>query len=223
MHKKSLSTEPICNLDDAIQVFPFALIVMAKLISITYPRLLHNLEQGPRVAFACLLWGITFLDRQSNPNGIASKLKNICHDRIQNLRKDLYLTATMVMLELFQQALTLMATTPPHQQTMLILDDVLIPKPFAKCIQGAYWDHDHALNVPCFGIRVVVLLYSNGTLAVPVAFMVWHKKQNPMPDFAPRKYRSKNDLARILVYWTIVKVYGSLFSHSTHGTLKRRT
>jgi hypothetical protein len=199
MHKRLLSTEPICNLDDAIQVFPLALIVLAKFISITYPQLLHNLKHGTRVAFVCLLWGITFLDKHSNPNGIARKLKHICHDRMQNLRKDPCLTATTVMLELFQQALTLM-TTAPYHQTMLILDDVLIPKPFAKFIQGAYWDHDHALDIPSFGIRVVVLLYSNGTLAIPVAFLIWHKKQNPMPDFAPRRYRSKNDLARILVY-----------------------
>jgi len=204
MAKRLLTTEPICNLDDAIQVFPFALIVLAKLISITYPRLLHNLQYGPRVAFVCLLWGIAFLDKHSNPSGIASKLKNICHDRMQNLRKDYYLTATTIMLELFQQALTLMTTTPYHQ-TMLILDDVLIPKPFARFIQGAYWDHDHALDKPCFGIRVVVLLYSNGILAVPTAFLIWHKKQNPMPDFAPRRYRSKNELAQILVYWVYRK------------------
>jgi hypothetical protein len=88
---------------------------------------------------------------------------------------------------------------------MLILDDVLIPKPYAKLIQGAYWDHDHALNIPCFGIRVVVLLYSNGILTIPVAFLVWHKKQNPMPPFAPRRHRSKNELARILVYWVYRK------------------
>ena len=37
-------------------------------------------------------------------------------------------------------------TAVPYSQTMLILDDVLIPKPYAKCIQGAYWDHDRQQN-----------------------------------------------------------------------------
>ena len=60
-------------------------------------------------------------------------------------------------------------------------------------------------NITSFGIRVVVLLYSNEILAIPVAFLVWHKKQNPMPDFAPRRYRSKNELAQILVYWVYRK------------------
>ena len=108
------------------------------------------------------------------------------------------------MLELLQQALQLM-TAVPYSQTMLILDDVLIPKPYAKCIQGAYWDHDHALDIPCFGIRVIVLVWSNGILNIPVAFLTWHKNQNPMPSFAPRRYRSKNDIARILVYWVYRK------------------
>lgn len=205
MHKRLLSYSlPVCNLDKAIQVFPLALIVLAKLIHFTYPRLIHKLQRGAQVAFVSLLWGITFQDKHNNPTGIAGKLGKISHDRLQKLRNNSFLTATVIMLELFQQALELMTTTP-HCQTMLILDDVLIPKPFARCIQGAYWDHDHALDIPCFGIRVVVLLWSNGSFAVPVAFLVWHKRQDPMPSFAPRRYRSKNELARILVYWVYRK------------------
>ena len=188
----------LCNLDEAIQVFPFALIALAKLISFTYPRLEHDLQRGTLVAFICFLWGITFLDKRVNPCGIAGKLTKISHDRLQNIRNNIYLNATVLRLELFQQALQLM-TVVPYCQTMLILDDVLIPKPYAKCIQGAYWDHDHALDIPCFGIRVIVLVWSNGILNIPVAFLTWHKNQNPMPSFAPRRYRSKNDLARILV------------------------
>jgi hypothetical protein len=204
MHKRLLSQDPICNIDEAIRVFPFALITLAKFISFTYPRLICNLQRGARVAFVCLLWGVMFLDRHNNPTGIASELKNISHDRLQNLRKSSSLTATVIMMELLQLALQLMPATP-YNSTMLILDDVLIPKPFAKLIQGAYWDHDHALDIPCFGIRVVVLLWSNGILAIPVAFLVWHKHQDSMPSFAPRRYRSKNRLARILVYWVYRK------------------
>ena len=203
MNERLLPIE-LCNLDEAIQVFPFALIALAKLISFTYPRLEHNLQRGTLVAFVCFLWGITFLDKRINPCGIAGKLTKISHDRLQKIRDNLCLNATVVMLELLQQALQLM-TAVPYSQTMLILDDVLIPKPYAKCIQGAYWDHDHALDIPCFGIRVVVLVWSNGILNIPVAFLTWHKNQNPMPPYAPRRYRSKNEIARILVYWVYRK------------------
>ena len=213
MHKGLLSYSlPVCNLDEAIQVFPLSLITLAKLMSVTYPCLMHSLQcsiqrgsqRGAQVACICLLWGITFLDKHNNPTGIAKKLGKISHDRLQKLRKNSFLTATAVMLELFQQALELM-TANPHIPAMLILDDVLIPKPFARCIQGAYWDHDHAANKPCFGIRVVVLVWTNGILAIPVAFLVWHKHSDPMPSFAPRRFRTKNELARILVYWVYRK------------------
>jgi hypothetical protein len=204
MHKKLLTHDSTCNIDEAIQVFPFALLTLAKLMHFAYPRLMHRLKYSAQVAFISLLWGIMFQDKHSNPTGIAGKLGKISHDRLQRLRKNSFLTATVIMLELLQQGMELMTTTP-HSQTMLILDDVLIPKPFAKFIQGAYWDHDHALDIPCFGIRVVVLLWSNGSLAIPVAFLVWHKHQDPMPSFAPKRYRSKNKLARILVYWVYRK------------------
>lgn len=204
MKKTLLPNSPVCDIDQAINVFPFALITLAKLISFAYPRLMQNLKYSAKVAFVSLLWGIMFLDRHRNPTGIAQELGKISHDRLQNLRSDSFLSATAIMMELFQFALQLMPTVAYHS-TMLILDDVLIPKPYAKLIQGAYWDHDHALNIPCFGIRVVVLLYSNGILTIPVAFLVWHKKQNPMPPFAPRRHRSKNELARILVYWVYRK------------------
>ena len=81
----------------------------------------------------------SFLDKRINPCGIAEKLTKISHDKLQNIRNNIYLNATVLMLELFQQALQLM-TAVPYSQTMLILDDVLIPKPYAKCIQGAYWE-----------------------------------------------------------------------------------
>ena len=137
MHKILLAHNPLCNLDEAIHVFPVALMTLARLISFTCPRLMHNLQCGAQVAFVSLLWGITFLNKHNNPTGIARKLGKLSHDRMQRLRKNSVVTATVIMLELFQQALELMTTTP-HGQTMLILDDVLIPKPFAKCIQGAY-------------------------------------------------------------------------------------
>lgn len=42
MQKGTLNYEPTCNLDEAIRVFPFALIVLAKLIPFAYPRLMNN-------------------------------------------------------------------------------------------------------------------------------------------------------------------------------------
>jgi hypothetical protein len=109
---KGLLPNDLCN--EAIQVFPFALIALAKLISLTCPRLLHNLQRGTLVAFVCFLWGITFLDKRINPCGIAGKLTKISHDRLQNIRNNLYINATVIMLELLQQALQLCCSILPN-------------------------------------------------------------------------------------------------------------
>jgi hypothetical protein len=79
----------------------------------------------------------------------------------------------------------------------LILDDVFIPKPFARYVCGAYPGYDHAQKRHVVGQRLVVLIWTNGVLCVPVAVAFWHHR-----DFV-RRYRTKNQLARLLVYWAV--------------------
>jgi hypothetical protein len=57
----------------------------------------------------------------------------------------------------------------------LILDDVLIPKPFAKLIAFCAWDHDHSQHRHVFGQRLVFIVWSNGTLIIPLLFAFWQK------------------------------------------------
>ena len=94
MKKTLLPNNPVCNIDEAINVFPLALITLAKLISFVYPHLMQNLKHSAKVAFISLLWGIVFLDKYRNPTGIAHELGKISHDRLQNLRNSSFLTAT---------------------------------------------------------------------------------------------------------------------------------
>jgi hypothetical protein len=50
---------------------------------------------------------------------------------------------------------------------------------------------------------MVVLVWTDGVLKIPVAFLLWHKKGCTCPQH-DRRYRTKNDLARILV-WKVVR------------------
>lgn len=116
----------------------------------------------------------------------------------------------------------------------LILDDVLIPKPYAKAISWCVWDYDHASRRNAFGIRLVVLVWCNGSVTIPLGFFIWQKDptRTPRPKKKKRgrkpkrkpaqtpaqkrkaaravrtargdRFRSKNDLARILV-WEAVR------------------
>ena len=74
----------------------------------------------------------------------------------------------------------------------LILDDVHIPKPYAKLIAFCAWDFDHATNRNSFGIRLVVLVWSNGVVTIPLGFLVWQKD----PAAKPRRKGKKRGRKR---------------------------
>lgn len=116
----------------------------------------------------------------------------------------------------------------------LILDDVLIPKPHATAIAFCGWDYDHASRRNSFGLRLVVLVWCNGRVTIPLGFLIWQKDPSRLPRRTGKKrgrkpkrrpyvrasvkrqrarrrrtasgarYRSKNELARALV-WEVVR------------------
>jgi len=79
----------------------------------------------------------------------------------------------------------------------IILDDVVIPKPFSRWVAGVYVDYDctQKRHIPCQ--RIVVVIWTNGVIYVPLAFAFWHQRE------FVRRYRTKNQIARILVYWVV--------------------
>ncbi|MEW6729951.1 MAG: transposase [Acidobacteriota bacterium] len=129
----------------------------------------------------------------------------------------------------------------------LIIDDVLIPKPFAALIAFCGWDWDHSRHYNVFGQRLVFVVWCNGNLIIPLLFAFWqkdttkprkHKKRargrprkkgRPITDYCAKAktrrqqyrrkrkvklrrkrlpngvhYRSKNELARVLV-WKLMR------------------
>ncbi len=102
------------------------------------------------------------------------------------------------MMALYNRAVALAGgTTAP---AWLILDDVVIPKPYAKVIAGAYWDWDYVNKRNLFCQRLVVVMWTNGTMIIPVAFALWHKENSDYLNEQKRRYRTKNELARCLIY-----------------------
>jgi hypothetical protein len=129
----------------------------------------------------------------------------------------------------------------------LIIDDVLIPKPFAKLIAFCGWDWDHSKHYNVFGQRLVFVIWCNGYLIIPLLFAFWQKDPDkprkrkkrgrgrprkpgrPITDYSAKArarraksrrqrkakrlrkrlangvhYRTKNELARVLV-WKLVR------------------
>jgi hypothetical protein len=79
----------------------------------------------------------------------------------------------------------------------IILDDTLVPKPFSRLVAGTYVDYDYTQRryVRCH--RIVVVIWTDGAIYMPIAFAFWHHR-----DFV-RRYRTKNQIARILIYYVV--------------------
>jgi hypothetical protein len=63
----------------------------------------------------------------------------------------------------------------------LILDDVIIPKPFAHWMSAAYVDYDYTQkrHIVCQRIvqHIVIVIWTNGLIYIPLAFAFWHQKE----------------------------------------------
>jgi SRSO17 transposase len=70
---------------------------------------------------------------------------------------------------------------------------VIIPKEYSKKIPATYWVKDSSRHRHVFAQTLVVILWSNGWLKIPVAFEIWHKRGFVTP------YQTKNQIARRLL------------------------
>jgi hypothetical protein len=75
-----------------------------------------------------------------------------------------------------------------------IVDEVLIPQPYARLSAFCGWDFDPALGCNVFGLRVVFVVWCNGWLTVPLSFAVWQKDPTRKP--RPKHKRAKRGRPR---------------------------
>jgi hypothetical protein len=61
----------------------------------------------------------------------------------------------------------------------LIIDDTVIPKPFATAIEGLAWVFSSRERRPVSGLCVVLLVCTNGTVWIPLALRLWRKGGPP--------------------------------------------
>ena len=57
----------------------------------------------------------------------------------------------------------------------LILDDTVIPTPFATAIEGLAWVYSSQDRKPVYGLSLVLLVGTNGTVRIPLGMRLWHK------------------------------------------------
>jgi len=119
---------------------------------------------------------------------IAQKLAWVSHDALTRLLPLVSINSTNIMI-LFIKAIQSQTADLGH----LIIDDVIVRKPFGKSIAPASYVYDHTNNNYVWGIHIVVLLWSNGWIKVPVAFRIWIPKEKC------ERYHTKVELAENMI------------------------
>jgi len=182
-------------------MYSAALVVLFRAAKEFAPWLMGQLPQGVyrRVVIYCA--GLCALRKYQTCLGIARQLGGCSHDALTRLLNSTTWTASQLIGICLQTALTLASGCPGR--CWLIVDDVILPKSSSKKMMAAYWDYDYVQdrNIRC--LRVVVVCWTNGLIKIPVAWALWHKEGCAYLKQTRTKFRTKNQLARVLVYWVM--------------------
>jgi hypothetical protein len=158
----------------------------------------------PAKALLCVtvyVSGLVALEKKQTQSRIAKTIGYVTHDALNRLADKLPMLCAQMAVGMNS------LITGIYETGYIILDDTVVPKPFSRLVAGTYVDYDHTQkrHVRCH--RIVVVIWTNGAIYIPVAFAFWHHR-----DFV-RKYRTKNQIARVLVYYVIR--HGIPFSYLT--------
>ncbi len=170
------SGPPVASCEMLIAVYPAAILTLYHVMTGTFPAVTHLFSRQVCCAFVIMVTGCCVLARKPTARAIADKLGVVSHDALTRCLTHVCWTASLLLDALLK--LALMMTTGAVLPSYLILDDVLIPKPFARWMAGVYWDWNHTEQRSVFGHRLVVVIWTNGVLVIPVAFALWHKKHS---------------------------------------------
>jgi len=98
---------------------------------------------------------------------LAEALQTVSHDRLTRM-----LQADWSGHTLLERTLR---TLFIWERGSLILDDAVIPKPFATAMEGLAWVFSSQERKPVYGLSLVLLVWTDGTLRIPLGVRLWHQ------------------------------------------------
>jgi putative transposase len=98
---------------------------------------------------------------------LAEALQTVSHDRLTRMLQGDWSGHTR--LELACRTLFV------WERGYLILDDSVIPKPLATTIDGLAWVFSSQERKRVYGFSLLLLVWTNGTLRIPLGIRLWHK------------------------------------------------
>jgi hypothetical protein len=123
---------------------------------------------------------------------LAEALETVSHDRLTRLLQSEW--SGQRLLELALRTLCV------WERGYLIIDDAVVPKPFAAAIEGLAWVFSSLERKPVHGLSLVLLVWTNGTLRIPLGLWLWRKSGPPtdeltlkLPSYARNRLRCRPD------------------------------
>jgi putative transposase len=113
------------------------------------------------------LTALLYYRTSSSCVALAEALETVSHDRLTRM-----LQADWSGQRLLESACR---TLFVWERGYLILDDTVIPKPFATAIASLAWVFSSQAGKPVYGFSLVLLVWTNGTLRIPLGLRLWHK------------------------------------------------
>jgi putative transposase len=98
---------------------------------------------------------------------LAEVLPTVSHDRLTRLLQANWSGQTLLDLAF--------RTLFAGERGYLIIDDTVMAKPFATAIEGLAWVFSSQERRPVYGLSLVLLVWTDGTLRVPLGVRLWRK------------------------------------------------
>jgi Transposase DDE domain len=118
---------------------------------------------------------------------LAEALETVSHDRLTRMLQGHWPGHTLL-----ERALH---TLFVWEQGDLIRDDTVIPQPFATAIEGLAWVFSRQERQPVYGLALVWLVWTNGSLRIPLGMRLWRKGGPSKDDLAlERRSSARNRL-----------------------------
>jgi putative transposase len=100
-------------------------------------------------------------------SAIADAFDRVSHDQLTRMRQGAWSGHTRLNL-----ALRLLFTVAGGY---LILDDTVVEKPYARLLGEAAWVWSSKQRKVVFGVSVVLLVWTDGQVRIPLGFRLWHQ------------------------------------------------
>jgi len=113
------------------------------------------------------LTALLYFRTSANCVALAEALETVSHDRLTRLLQSDWSGQRLLALAF--------RTLFVWERGYLIIDDTVIPKPFAVAIEGLAWVFSSLERKPVYGLSLVILVWTNGTLRIPLGMRLWRK------------------------------------------------